>query len=117
MASNMPNPKILFPFLLARRRGTSISISQYEEVIDLTEDLSLYFGVMVIFGLFIEVFVTIGYLENCKFLQKTVSIISSIFVAVGVSLEIYFGNLSGKLEKELRHIITKESEKEKQKTK
>ena len=106
----MAHPKIELLRLVFRRRGASISISQYEAAIDLTELFSLLCGIAVIVGLFMEVFATTGFFDGFDKLKKGVSVASSALVALGVAGEIYFGNLSGRLEKDLRHIITTKSD-------
>ena len=111
MASKIAHASHLLVFLLyPRGRDINPTNDQLEEAISFSESLSKFSGVVVVFGLVIEAMLALRFPERDPFIQKWGTVLADTLVVLGVAGEIFFGSISGRLEKKLRENIRRESE-------
>jgi hypothetical protein len=101
---------LLVCLLYPRGRSINPTNNQLEEVISFSECLTKFSGTVVVFGLLIEIILAIRFPEPIVFIQKWGPVLADIFVALGVIGEVFFSSKSGRLEKELRENIRRESD-------
>jgi hypothetical protein len=79
--------------LLARKKGTiSASDPELEESAALLEEASIFGGALVFVGVAVEVALLIWPADN----EKLAGILASIFVAIGVGVEVLFGKMASR---------------------